>query len=153
MTIMSSKNMVMIILENTCVEITSGWYIDSIVKEKTIWVHRPLAICKDVFCCNWVTRKGQKNVLMQGIQIYNYSCTEKRKKKDSSLYRGCKLFLSKDWFEVVRVNCSIASISLFRIDIPPSSKNVQFGAKIARMELNDKVELRKVFRPPHLPLG
>ena len=49
---------------------------------------------------------------------------ERREKKDYSLYRGCKLFLSKDRFEVVRVDCGVASISLFRIDIPLSSESV-----------------------------
>jgi len=34
-----------------------------------------------------------------------------RKEKDSSLYRGCKLFLSEDGFEVVRVDYGVANIS------------------------------------------
>ena len=49
---------------------------------------------------------------------------KKRKKKDSSSYKGCKLFLSKDRFEVVRVDCSIASIPHFRIDVPLSSESI-----------------------------
>jgi len=49
---------------------------------------------------------------------------ERRKKKDSSLYGGYKLFLSKDRLEVVKVDCSIASIPPFRIDIPPSSETI-----------------------------
>jgi len=50
---MSGKDVIMIILENTYMEITSKWYIDSIIKEeKTIWVCRLLAICGDVFCSN-----------------------------------------------------------------------------------------------------
>ena len=60
---MSGKDVVMIILENSCTEITSRWYINSVIKEeKTIWIHRPLAICRGMFCSNWVTRKSQKNV-------------------------------------------------------------------------------------------
>ncbi len=62
------------------------------------------------------------------------------------------MFLSEDWFEVVRVNCGIASILFFRIDISLSSESIRFGAKITRTELNDKVELREVFRPPYLSL-
>jgi len=31
---MSSKDVIMIVLENTCVEITSRWYIDSVVEEE-----------------------------------------------------------------------------------------------------------------------
>jgi len=49
---------------------------------------------------------------------------ERREKKDSSLYGGCKLFLSEDGFEVVRVDCGMASISPFRIDIPLSSESI-----------------------------
>ena len=63
------------------------------------------------------------------------------------------MFLSEDWFEVVMVDCDIASISLFRIDILLSSENVQFGSKMTRMEPDNKIELRKIFRPLCLPPG
>jgi len=60
---MSYKNVIVIILENVYVEITSRWYIDSVVKkEETVWVCRLPAICGNVFCCNWVTRKSQKDI-------------------------------------------------------------------------------------------
>ena len=51
------------------------------------------------------------------------------------MYEGHKLLLSEDWFEVVRVDCGVASILLFRINIPLSSKSIWFGAKITRTEL------------------
>jgi len=60
------------------------------------------------------------------------------------------LFLSENWFEVVRNNCSIASISLFIINILLFSESIQFGTKITRVESNNKVELRGVLRLPHL---
>ena len=63
------------------------------------------------------------------------------------------MFLSEDWFEVVRIDCGRASIPLFRIDIPLSSKSIQFGAEMTKVEPDDKVELREVLRPLHLPLG
>jgi len=63
------------------------------------------------------------------------------------------LFLSEDRFEVVRVDCGIASIPLFRIDIPSSSKSVRFGAKMTRAKPDDKIELREVLRLLHLPPG
>ena len=69
------------------------------------------------------------------------------------MYRGYKLFLSEDGLEVVRVDCGIASISPFRIDIPSSSKSVQFGAETTRAKSNDKVELEEVLGLPCLPLG
>ena len=53
LTKVSNKNIVMTILGNACMEMTSRWYINSVIKkEKTIGVHRPLAICGDVFCNN-----------------------------------------------------------------------------------------------------
>jgi len=76
---------------------------------------------------------------------------ERREKKNCSLYGGCKLFLSEDGLEVVRVDCGVASIPPFRIDVPLSSKSIQFCAKTTRVEPDDKVELRKVLGPLHLP--
>ena len=78
---------------------------------------------------------------------------EGRKKKNSSLYRGCKLFLSEDGLEVVRVDCSIASISPFRIDVPSSSESIQFCTEMTRAEPDDKIELGEILRPLYLPLG
>ena len=63
------------------------------------------------------------------------------------------MFLSEDRFEVVRVDCGVASIPLFRIDVPLSSESIWFGAEMTRAEPDDKVELGEVLRPPHLPLG
>ena len=53
------------------------------------------------------------------------------------------MFLSEDRFEVVRVDCGIASIPSFRIDIPSFSKSIQFSAKMTRAEPDDKVELKE----------
>ena len=144
----------MIVLENACVEVTSRWYINSVVeKEQTVWVCRPPAICRGVFCSDWVTRKSRQDVLMQGVQIYDCSCTERREKKDSGSYGGRKLFLSEDGLEVVKVDCGIASIPLFRIDVPSSSESIRFCAKTTRAKPDDKIEPEKVLRPPRLPLG
>jgi len=60
------------------------------------------------------------------------------------LYRGYKLFLSEDGLEVVRVDCGIASILLFRIGIPLSSESIRFSTKTTRIEHDDKVELGEV---------
>ena len=78
---------------------------------------------------------------------------ERREKKDDSLYGGYKLFLSEDGLEVIRVNCSITSIFLFRIDVPSSSESIWFCAETTRMEPDDKVELGKVLGLLCLPPG
>ena len=61
--------------------------------------------------------------------------------------------MSEDKLEVVRVDCSIASISLFRIDVLLSSENIQFDAEITRTEPDNKVELGEVLGPLRLPSG
>jgi len=61
--------------------------------------------------------------------------------------------LSKDRLEVVKVDCGIASISPFRIDIPLSSESIWFSTKTTRVELDDKIELGEVLRPPCLLSG
>jgi len=78
--------------------------------------------------------------LVKGVKINNYSYTKRRKEEGSSSYRGYKLFLSEDKFEVVRVDCGIANIPFFRIYIPLSSESVWFGAKITRIKPDDKVK-------------
>jgi len=60
--------------------------------------------------------------------------------------------LDEDGLEVVKVNCGIASIPSFRIDIPSSSESIRFGAKTIRVEPDNKVELGEVLGPPCLPL-
>jgi len=61
--------------------------------------------------------------------------------------------LSEDGLEVVRVDCGIASIPPFRIDVPSSSENIQFCAKTTRAEPDDKVELGEVLGLPRLSPG
>ena len=63
------------------------------------------------------------------------------------------MFLSEDGLKVVRVDCGIASIPPFRINIPSSSESIQFGAKMTRVEPDDKVELEEILGPLYLPLG
>jgi len=61
--------------------------------------------------------------------------------------------LSEDGFEVVKVDCGIASIPFFRIDVPSSSESIWFDAQTTRVKPDDKVELGEVLEPLHLPLG
>ena len=69
---------------------------------------------------------------------------ERKEKKNHSLYEDCKLFLSEDRLEVVRVDYSIASILPFRIDILLSSKSIWFGAEMTKTKPDDKIKLRKI---------
>ena len=63
LTKVSGKNIIMIILENMYVKITGRWFIDFVIKkEKTIVIYRLLAIYRNVFYSNLVTRESQKNV-------------------------------------------------------------------------------------------
>ena len=78
------------------------------------------------------------NVSVQSIKINDYSYIERRKEKNYSLYIGYKLFLSENQFEYMRVDYNIASIPFFRIDVLPSSKSIQLGAKMSRIEPDNK---------------
>ena len=64
------------------------------------------------------------------------------------MYRGYKLFLSENGLEVVRVDCGIASILPFRIDVPLSSESIQFHAEMTRVEPDNKIELEEILRLP-----
>ena len=63
------------------------------------------------------------------------------------------MFLSEDGLEVVRVDCGVASIPPFRIDVPSSSESIWFSAETTRAEPDNKIELGKVLGPLRLPLG
>ena len=78
---------------------------------------------------------------------------EGREKKNYSSYGSYKLFLNEDGLEVVRVDCGIASIPLFRIDILSSSKSIQFGVEMTKAKPNNKIELKEVLGLLCLPLG
>ena len=53
----------------------------------------------------------------------------------------------------MRVDCGVASILPFRIDIPSSSESIWFNAEMTRAEPDDKIELGKVLGLLRLPLG
>jgi len=61
--------------------------------------------------------------------------------------------LSEGGLEVVRVDCGVASIPPFRIDVPSSSESIQFCAKMTRAKPDDKIELGKILGPLCLPPG
>ena len=63
------------------------------------------------------------------------------------------MFLSEDRLKVVRVDCGIASIPLFRIDVPSSSESIWFGAETTRVEPDNKIELEEILGPLCLPPG
>ena len=69
------------------------------------------------------------------------------------MYGGCKLFLSEDGLEVMKVDCGIASIPPFRIDVLLFSESIWFSAEMTRAESDNKVELREILRPLHLSPG
>ena len=61
--------------------------------------------------------------------------------------------MGKHWTEVARINSSIVAISPFRVDVPSSSQRVRFGAQLPRTEMDNKIELGKVFGPMGLSSG
>jgi len=61
--------------------------------------------------------------------------------------------LSEDWFEVVRIDCGVASIPLFQIDIPLSSESIWFNAKMTKTKSDNKVELKEVLGSVTMLMG
>ena len=53
----------------------------------------------------------------------------------------------------MQIDGHIVASSLFRIDIPSSCQCIRFGTESTRMEMDDKVELRKVFGPSDLAVS
>ena len=49
--------------------------------------------------------------------------------------------------EVLWVGSGIVTTPLFKIDVPSSSQHIGFCPEFPRMEMNDKIEARKVFQP------
>ena len=64
----------------------------------------------------------------------------------------CQLFGSETGLVVLRIDSGIVAIPLFKIDIPLSSKGIGLGSKFSRMETNNEVESREVFRPTCLSM-
>jgi hypothetical protein len=52
--------------------------------------------------------------------------------------------------KIMRVNLNVVLIPLFGIDIPVSSKGIQFSSKFSRTETDDHIELVEEFRPMSL---
>ena len=64
--------------------------------------------------------------------------------------RSGKLFISENGLEVMWIDSSIVTISLFWVDVPTSSQRVRFSIQMTRTEADDKVKLREEFRPTSL---
>ena len=63
------------------------------------------------------------------------------------------MFLCEHGSEVSWIYASIITSSLFRVDIPSSSKSVRFGTEMSRTESDDEVELTEEFGPLDLVAG
>ena len=57
------------------------------------------------------------------------------------------MFLHEHGSEVSWIYAGIIASSLFRVNIPLSSKSVGFGTKTSGTESDDEVELTEEFRP------
>jgi hypothetical protein len=53
----------------------------------------------------------------------------------------------------MRVNLSVVLIPLFGIDVPVSSKGIQFSSEFSGMEMDDEIEMMQEFRPVGLTTG
>ena len=63
------------------------------------------------------------------------------------------MFLYEHGSEVSWIYAGIITSSLFRVDIPSSSKSIGFGIETSGMESDDEVELTEEFGPLDLAVG
>jgi hypothetical protein len=57
------------------------------------------------------------------------------------------VFLTEYWTEVLQVDMGVCVIPFFRVDVLQS---IGLGSQLPEVELDDKIELREVFRPSDL---
>ena len=63
------------------------------------------------------------------------------------------MFLYEHRLEVSWIYAGIIASSLFRVDIPLSSKGIGFGTETSGVESDDEVELTEESRPSDLAVG
>ena len=63
------------------------------------------------------------------------------------------MFLHEHGLEISWIYAGIITSSLFRVDIPLSSKSIRFGTKASGMEMDGEVELAEEFGPSDLVVG
>jgi len=124
----------MIVWENMCMEVVRRWYKNSTTKKKIWEIYGLVIFCEIVFCSNKVTWKYYINVLVKYVEINSIKWGSKQ---DYCLNGDYKLFIDKNQFKAMRVNYSIASISLFRIDIPLSSNIIDQLLRLLRYLLSN----------------
>src|SRR5271154_3373091 len=61
------------------------------------------------------------------------------------------MFSFKNGLEIMGIRLSISSIFPFRVNVWAAGKGVRLGTEAAGTKFDDKIELRKVFRPVNLP--
>ena len=83
-----------------------------------------------MFCSDKVTWKYYTDILVKSIKINNCCYIKQRRDKNYYSDRGHKLFMGKNKLEVVRLTHGIASMHLFKINVPLSNESIWFNAKI-----------------------
>lgn len=78
---------------------------------------------------------------MKSIKIYNCYCIKQQKKENDSSQECYELFLSKNGPEIVGVDCGVASISSFKVNILLSSEIIRLYTEMTQVKPNNKVEL------------
>ena len=80
---------------------------------------------------------------MKGFCVHQRSGMKENFLHVSSTERSGKLFRSKNWPEVVRIDIGVGAIPPFEIDVVAARKRVRFDTKASGAEADEKVEGRK----------
>lgn len=143
----------MSVAEDSKPEVILVWYVDAIIEEEeSVLGEGPVCRggCGQVSCRYRIGGIGGADVEMEFLGVYE-CCTAEGDRVELGGAEGSRqLFLGEHRAEVVGVDCCVVATSLFRVDVPTSCQGIGFGAKLARTEADDEVELAEELRPTSL---
>ena len=76
------------------------------------------------------------DIRVELVNVYDSTSMEYGTFKKSSAERSRELFLSKYRTEIMRVDLSVLTIPLFRVDVPSSSECIRLPTKFTWSELD-----------------
>ena len=92
-------------------------------------------------CGDRIERESLQDVLQELFFINHDCCTESGDNEGACAEIRGELFGGKNGSEIMWINTGVATITLFRVDVPSYSQSVGFSTKMSRTKVDNKVEL------------
>jgi hypothetical protein len=103
--------------------------------------------------CRGVIRVSGGNVRVEVVNVEDLHRSECRSEECCGVEWWVEMVLGEYWLEVMQVYVGIASIPLFRVDVPLFSQGIGFLTETSRTEADDEVESRVELQPTGLSAG